>query len=1458
MSVSTALVTQYYQGILRLTPTTAEVNQLAALPDLSSVTSSLLSTADTTVDPILRLYQAAFGRVPDTQGLTNMVSVYSGNAHGSGTLSLAQLAGQFTGSPEFLNLYGAQTTNHASNVAFVSALYVNVLQRSMVGSEGDGWIALLDAGGSRTTTLTGFSESPEFKTATSTAINNFLSSAGALTNSYTGNLFYYGPASDANTHALGYGTDVINGSAGYNVFDAGLVNNGAGTLVNSLNNSDRLTGGSGVNTIDIDLVASGTAVTPTVLNSIQNVNLQNEGNATLDLTNSNAVTNINVHDNAGTQTVQGIQSATTNFSVTNSAHGVTFNVAAAALTGTADVANLTVKGVQDGGTITFGAGYETLKINSVNYSANNTTNVIETDFSGKIVLQDLGQANGGAVSNTLSGTASSTSAIASTNVDASGLTGTLVTALSNSNTTIVGGSGNTTITGGAGANTVTYGNGSNVFNIDTLAHLATDTIKGGTATDALTFTANVTDATTGGTATEVALANITNFNTLNLSSTGTNDITVGTNFRAAGFNTINGGSSADIVIMTGAFSGTTVNGGAAADTVTFNNTASGTVTVANVETVSVGAAQASGNVTLSVAGTTTDMNITLATGNADSVTVADNYSGTLSVASVDTVNIGSAHNGNTVLLNGGVGNTVVNVTGAGTGAVTVNALYGNAAGTNADSFFFGAGNDTLNVYSLATVSNDTTVVGGAGTDTLSVASSQPAGVDASFAKIKGFEVLTLANTSTGGYTNDITIGTNFQNAGFNTINMGASGDTVIVTGTSINGTTINGGAGSDLVQFNNTASATVTVANVETVSVGAAQASGNITLSVGASTGNVSITLATGNADSVTVADNYSGTLSVASVDTVNIGSAHNGNTVLLNGGVGNTVVNVTGAGTGAVTVNALYGNAAGTNADSFFFGAGNDTLNVYSLATVSNDTTVVGGAGTDTLSVASSQPAGVDASFAKIKGFEVLTLANTSTGGYTNDITIGTNFQNAGFNTINMGASGDTVIVSGVSLSGTTINGGAGTDSVQFTNTGGGTISIAGVESVTSTLGSVNDSVTLLNGSSAASVGISLGAGTDTVTNLNTAGATVNLTSVESYIGSMGADTITLGSTGATTINGGGGVDVLNLGVNIANASVTEGGNTGSLSINGNAAAGDVLAIIGAGTYITTGVETVNVSSSVAASIAAKVNLTAVGASGITAGDNVLYTYTLGANDTASFTLANVTAATTGGSALLTVNAAAGDTITINNSALLAGQTGDILIATSGSGYNSITLGGTSSDVIQTNLANVPAGAATGNSFVVSNFGAAGGDIVDLSGGTLKSALGVSTVLKTAYLDAAGIENLDTFTLNTTFVTGNSTTLANLTSAPNQQGVIFEFGMGSTTADFTTAAGISTAVSYITGNIGTTTTGSQAAVMAVSDGNSHQALFMFTDNGTSGITSSELKLIGVVSGSVLGASNFG
>lgn len=228
-----------------------------------------------------------------------------------------------------------------------------------------------------------------------------------------------------------------------------------------------------------------------------------------------------------------------------------------------------------------------------------------------------------------------------------------------------------------------------------------------------------------------------------------------------------------------------------------------------------------------------------------------------------------------------------------------------------------------------------------------------------------------------------------------------------------------------------------------------------------------------------------------------------------------------------------------------------------------------------------------------------------------------------------------------------------------------------------------------------------------------------------------------------------------------------------------------------------------------------------------------------------------------TGGSTYLTVDAgdATDATISLTNSLVAAAGTGASLIITNDVGYTTIGFG-TGADVVQTNLGGLSVGTSTSDSFVVSSFTTS--DSVDLSNYTLVDKAGRATILKTSEFTDAGLQDADVFTLNTTFITGNSSTLANLTSTPNQLGIVFQFNMGSTTADFTTQAGINTAVSWIDSNIGTTTSGSQSAVFAVNSGSgTTSALFLFQDNGTVGVDASELQLIGVVSGSTLSASSF-
>ena len=101
---------------------------------------------------IYRLYQAAFARVPDEPGDTFWVG-----QHANG-LSIDQIAGNFTSSTEFIQKYGANTTN---------AQYVDLLYQNVLGRQGDQagvsfWNSVLNSGAvTRNQALVDFADSPE-------------------------------------------------------------------------------------------------------------------------------------------------------------------------------------------------------------------------------------------------------------------------------------------------------------------------------------------------------------------------------------------------------------------------------------------------------------------------------------------------------------------------------------------------------------------------------------------------------------------------------------------------------------------------------------------------------------------------------------------------------------------------------------------------------------------------------------------------------------------------------------------------------------------------------------------------------------------------------------------------------------------------------------------------------------------------------------------------------------------------------------------------------------------------------------------------------------------------------------------------------------------------------------------------------------------------------------------------
>jgi hypothetical protein len=132
---------------------------------------------------VVRLYQAAFGRVPDPAGFTVDVDFLDPAAGGGGTL--LQLAQAFVASAEFKADYGAPTTT-AALTAFTEALYQNVLGRTGSTAEVDAWLA---TGDNAAQILIGFSNSAEFQAKANPAVASVLTINALTETVVTGSLF---------------------------------------------------------------------------------------------------------------------------------------------------------------------------------------------------------------------------------------------------------------------------------------------------------------------------------------------------------------------------------------------------------------------------------------------------------------------------------------------------------------------------------------------------------------------------------------------------------------------------------------------------------------------------------------------------------------------------------------------------------------------------------------------------------------------------------------------------------------------------------------------------------------------------------------------------------------------------------------------------------------------------------------------------------------------------------------------------------------------------------------------------------------------------------------------------------------------------------------------------------------------------------------------------------------------
>ena len=266
----------YYENILFREPSASEVlwwqSQVGNGTSLSGVGQDILnsSEAQTSVKPIAQLYQAILGRAPDQNGLNYWLQTYNSEQAAGTSASDAQadIANQFFQAPETQALFGSDgSTTAAVTESAVATLYKNALGRNASATEVSWW-----QGQAQTGNLTLQQVATQIATSTEAATyeQNILSNA-ALNN--------YG-------HDIVAGTTVYSGTSGNDTFTAGQ----------DVPSTFTLNGGTGNDTLAFNAIAGASTTTTPVLNSVENVQLQNSptGKVSVNLISAPDTTSVGI------------------------------------------------------------------------------------------------------------------------------------------------------------------------------------------------------------------------------------------------------------------------------------------------------------------------------------------------------------------------------------------------------------------------------------------------------------------------------------------------------------------------------------------------------------------------------------------------------------------------------------------------------------------------------------------------------------------------------------------------------------------------------------------------------------------------------------------------------------------------------------------------------------------------------------------------------------------------------------------------------------------------------------------------------------------------------------------------------------------------------------------------------------------------------------------------------------
>lgn len=458
------------------------------------------------------------------------------------------------------------------------------------------------------------------------------SSNAANTSAFTGDFVDPG-TNPGQTLTLTVNQDNIVGTAGDDAINGGASQNGAGVLINTLQNVDVVDGGAGTDTLTVTL-AQAAAVGPTIKN-VENINVRfADAGASLDLSNTTGATAVVVESSTTAGAVSNV-GAVASLAVKNQTQNVSFDKSTAT---TLALALNTVGTAAAANTVDLGAT-TAAKATTLNVAANNayvTVNSTFADVATALTVDATGTnvltftdsaATAKTVAVTGAGTVDLTGAAftaALTSFDASANTGGVKADIQSSvSAAVKGGSGNDTFdmdTTVAANTTVDLGAGNDSVYVGALL-ASFKSIAGGEGTD----TINITDGATW------TLANsklISGFETLDVSGgTGAYDASLG------GFTTVQIDEAVNGVLA-GATSVTNAGANFAFNVMSKAKT---NADFALGQTTSIALKDATGT------SDTVSINVTIKDGNNDAAADGNvTFTTSTTIASVENINIASS------------------------------------------------------------------------------------------------------------------------------------------------------------------------------------------------------------------------------------------------------------------------------------------------------------------------------------------------------------------------------------------------------------------------------------------------------------------------------------------------------------------------------------------------------------------------------------------------------------------------------------------------------------------------------------------------------------------------------------------------------------------------------------------------------------------------------------------------